>query len=345
MVPYPCDAISDDYPIFTEIAQIIKALAPLQVELHHIQGHQDTKSDKPLTIPEKINIDCNARESKMGKYHQEDIIQQNPRNPSSYPHLLIQGKVVIRHPQHTLCNASQSPAYLTYLQDKFTWPSCPSKSIQWQILQLTITRFKQSEWWTITKFIQKWPPLQDHYHVKSLSVKQLCPSCQAATETAQHFLACTHTNQQKIWKELHEALQKHAIHHNIDNSLHNLLAYGLYQGCQGTAPFSINQSTRAFPQIYHEQTQLGWKQLFYGRYSTNWSASCSSIHPNINSTHYYAKCLTHQHKPSTNGWPAATTTCATTAKQPRLGPNSVHMTFDSTWIEILGPNLAPQTKI
>jgi len=111
-------------------------------------------------------------------------------------------------------------------------------------------------------------------------------------ETAQHFLACPHTEQQKIWKELHNALQKHAIHHNINTSLHNLLAYGLYQGCQSNAPFSIDQSARSFPQIYHKQMQLGWKQLFYGRYSTQWSASCLNTHPNINSTHYYAKCLT-----------------------------------------------------
>jgi len=89
-----------------------------------------------------------------------------------------------------------------------------------------------------------------------------------------------------------QSLLEHAIHHNINNALHNLLAYGLYQGCQSTAPFFIDQSAWAFPQIYHEQAQLGWKQLFYGQYSTHWSTSCSSIHPKINSTHYYAKCLT-----------------------------------------------------
>jgi len=105
MVPYPWDAISDDYPIFTKIAQIIKALAPLQVELHHIQGHQDTKLDKPLTIPEKLNIYCDAQALTMGKYHQLETIQQNPRNTSSYSHLVIQGKVVIQHLQHTLRNA------------------------------------------------------------------------------------------------------------------------------------------------------------------------------------------------------------------------------------------------
>ncbi len=270
--------------------------------LHHVQGNQDKKTDKPLTIPEKINIDCDTQALTMGKYHQLETIQQNPRNPSSYPHFVIQGKVVIRHLQHMLRDTSQSPAYLTYLQEKFTWPSCPSTTIQWQIIQLTITQFKLSERRTITKFIHKWLPLQDCYHVKSTSVGQLCPSCQGTMETAQHFLACPHTERQKIWKELHNAIHKHAIHHNTDTSLHNLLAYGLYQGCQSTAPFAINQSARSFPQIYHEQTQLGWKQLYYGQYSTKWSASCSNTHPNINSTHYYAKCLTLTWQAVLNIW-------------------------------------------
>jgi len=72
---------------------------------HHIQGHQDTKLDKPLTIPEKLNIYCDAQALTMGKYHQLETIQQNPRNTSSYSHLVIQGKVVIQHLQHTLRNA------------------------------------------------------------------------------------------------------------------------------------------------------------------------------------------------------------------------------------------------
>ncbi len=112
----------------------------------------------------------------------------------SYPHLCVWGKVVIHHLQHTLHDASKSPAYFVYLQYKFTWPTCPSQSIQWQILQLTLTRFKQSEQCMLTTFIHKWL-VQDHYHAKSLSTDQLCLSWQGTTETVQHFLACPHIDQ------------------------------------------------------------------------------------------------------------------------------------------------------
>jgi len=63
---YPHDAISDDYPIFAKLKHTIDLLQLINVSLHHIKGHQDTKSNKPLTLPEKLNIDCDAQASKMG---------------------------------------------------------------------------------------------------------------------------------------------------------------------------------------------------------------------------------------------------------------------------------------
>jgi len=45
-------------------------------------------------------------------------------------------------------------------------------------------------------------------------------------------------------------------------------------------------------QIDQAQMQLGWHQLFYGRQVTQWHTACNTMHPTINSTHYYAKCLT-----------------------------------------------------
>jgi len=44
---YPCNAISNDYPVYAELQAIIEALHPLQLQLHHVVGYQDTKSDKP----------------------------------------------------------------------------------------------------------------------------------------------------------------------------------------------------------------------------------------------------------------------------------------------------------
>jgi len=61
---YPRDTIQDDYPIIGEIQQTIRNLEPILVTIAHVKGHQDkVKLDRPLTIQETLNIDCDKRAS------------------------------------------------------------------------------------------------------------------------------------------------------------------------------------------------------------------------------------------------------------------------------------------
>jgi len=163
--------------------------------------------------------------------------------------------------------------------------------IHWPTIQLALSRFKASEKRILTKFVHEWLPLQDRYHVKSASIGQICPSCRQTKETAQHFLACNHTDRKIIWGELHQSLEKHAIHHDISPTLHALYAYGLYIGRQSSTNITPSLDP-SHQNIKQAQIQLGWHQLFYGRQATQWHTTCNTMHPTINSTHYYAKCLT-----------------------------------------------------
>jgi len=58
---YPRDAIWDDYPIFAEVQALIQAMLPLKFLFHHVKGHQKETADCKLTLPEKLNIDCNSQ--------------------------------------------------------------------------------------------------------------------------------------------------------------------------------------------------------------------------------------------------------------------------------------------
>jgi len=107
----------------------------------------------------------------------------------------------------------------------------------------------------------------------------------------QHFLACLYLNWQKVWKELHQNIQKHSIKNYICSKLYNLIEYGLYQGHLTQPQFSptITPTTQQTNQV---QTQLGWQQMYYSRYLPWWIELCTSHHPNTNSTHYFAKIIT-----------------------------------------------------
>jgi len=323
MCPYPQDAISDDYPIYAEISQTTAGLKPIDIWLHHIKGHQDTKTDWPLTLPEKLNIECDAHASKMdpARDHHNQLI--HPITQAAYPHLKINKQIIIRCLQHTLHDASQTPDYYYYLRNKFNWTQEPDELIHWPTFQLALTRFNQMERRFLSKFIHEWLLLQDRYHMRSLSVDQICPSYQGVKETAQQFLACPNLERQQVWKDLHQSIQKNSICNNINSTLHNLFEHGLYLGHQAATAHNPTIDDAVIWQLAHAQQQTGWNHMYYGRYSPQWIELCTAFHPTVNSTHYFAKNLTLT-------WQAALATW--TIRNKHLHPTNA-MEMDQTEIQ------------
>jgi len=195
----------------------------IQAMFHHVKGHQKATADHPLTLPEKLNIDCDKWASRMSPTTMASPICVNPLLPAGYPHLCINQQCIIQHLQHTLRNAATNRSYYDYLLDKFEWTELPECIIHWPTIQLALKHFKATEHWTVSKFIHKWLPcLQDWHHVQSTSKLHLCLSCQQAPETIKHVLACPHLKLQQIWKALHELLHKHQITHSISNVFHDI---------------------------------------------------------------------------------------------------------------------------
>jgi len=133
---YPHNAIQDNYPIYAEIDQCLQQLKPLKLCFIHVLGHQDKKSNKLLTLPECLNINCNARAASLPEFENPNLLQQNPSSEASYPHLHIKGQIIICQLQATLRDAATQDTYFQYLQDKFQWMTLPMESIQWQVIQL-----------------------------------------------------------------------------------------------------------------------------------------------------------------------------------------------------------------
>jgi len=112
----------------------------------------------------------------------------------------------------------------------------------------------------IAQFILKGLPLQDWYNVCSTSTKQLCPSCKATKEIAQHFLTCPHPDQQMVQKDMHQLLLKQLVKNNISATLHDLLAFGLCTGWQEPTQIQLELNNGTH-HLYTAQLQLSWNQL------------------------------------------------------------------------------------
>jgi len=58
---YPNSAIADDNDIYMVLISTIQQCALANLQFMHIQGHQDTKANWPLTIVEQLNVDCDQQ--------------------------------------------------------------------------------------------------------------------------------------------------------------------------------------------------------------------------------------------------------------------------------------------
>ncbi len=229
---YPRNAIQDNYPIHAEIHQQIWEHPKITVSFHHVKGHQREMADQKLTLPEKLNIDCDAWAAALHPLPTNSPYCHNPLPQAGFPHLLIKDQCIVQQLQHQLCDAATQQPYFDYLTSKFQWTENAKTTVYWPAIQLALRWFKATEWCMLQKFMHEWLPLQDCYHVQSTSTNHVCPSCWQAIEMADHFLACRHPARQQIWKEMHDSLFQHQIKHDVSNIFHDILAFGLYQGWQ-----------------------------------------------------------------------------------------------------------------
>ncbi len=269
---------------------------------HHVHGHQDKQQDRPLTLPERLNIDCDTRAAKLPPPPIGLTITQHPRIPASSPHLCVNHQVVTQHLQHALHNHTTSNTYFEYLQTKFEWTATPATTIQWTIIRNALQKFSSAECRILSKFNHKWLPLQDRYHVHSSSPNNSCPSCQQEPKTPAHFLACTHHEQTHIWKELHDQLQQHQIKNNISTIFYDIMAFGLYQGRQATHNINLHHLPQDIKDLQEKQQSVGWTQIYYGRLPPTWVQALQTHHPQVNAIQYCAKCITLMWKAVLQVW-------------------------------------------
>jgi len=58
---YPNNASANDHDIYTILISTTRRCAPANLHFLHVQGHQDTKANRPLTIVEQLNVECDRK--------------------------------------------------------------------------------------------------------------------------------------------------------------------------------------------------------------------------------------------------------------------------------------------
>jgi len=284
-IPRPNDTTNDDRDLYLALNSTISACYPLALQFLHVKGHQDEKANRPLTIEEILNIECDRLAK---QYVQTSVTKStaldNPEIEEAQLHLRIAGKTICRRFIPALREAAATPAYKQYLRNKLDWSVSDAGNVNWKALKYAIQSFPPNDQRRLVLFINDKLPLRAskaHPHPGSL----LCPTCKRDNEDAWHFLECRHADRRREFTSLKQHLTQFAT----TNSLHPCLFTALWLGL-----LAIRNDT-AYPDIQDElppilqqavqaQTRLGWDQLYQGRFSQCWAQAIDQLHPNLASS-------------------------------------------------------------
>ena len=234
-----------------------------------MRGHQDDKKEwHQLTWPELLNCNCDQRASVL--LHSSPHRDRHTLNTLYFPHvdLLHNSIPITNNIPSTIRQLYGSSAMRTFLSQKFKWNSATCDLIDWLCHGRALSRLSLSQQTFIIKMIHEWLPLHQQKHRINYHHTNICPICQQHIETPQHFLTCAHPPYHSLSRQLLTAVRNHCDRWGSSPETKSILLHGL------ASLHSPNISPTHYPKIYHflikSQHKIGWNQLIYGRFATEW---------------------------------------------------------------------------
>jgi len=142
----PNDMTANDTDVYMALEATIRRCTPATLSFLHIKGHQDQKANRPLTITEQFNIDCDHRAKQYAtSSRRSSVAYGNPDILEARPHLRINGTIICRNFIPTLRQTLTAPAYYQYLRTTLQWTQHDINQVDWLILNLSLKSFSPGD--------------------------------------------------------------------------------------------------------------------------------------------------------------------------------------------------------
>lgn len=297
----PSDMIQPEADIILATQLCIKQLTHTTVSLHHVYGHQDTRSrdrselDSPATSrpdsPTEFNADLTTtpslqRHKQLSRPAQLNIIcdeianetarhvmdQSSPSNetlgmplPGSKAIVQIGTKWITSKLDHHLLRAVHSNELRRYCRVKYGWPYTTLDAIAWEVIRLARAKRSKSTMMHTSKIMHGWLPVM-HMHGHSTGVTQ-CPGCPNVDETLDHLLQCPHPLLVEARKDGIRAIFTKGKELRLPHRF--LISFIRYirLAIDGTRPRPLEQCSHA---AYKTQNRIGPLMLLRGFIAQEW---------------------------------------------------------------------------
>jgi hypothetical protein len=153
-----------------------------------------------------------------------------------------------------------------------TNPGCNKSTItniDWTLHHKALNKLPPGNQKTIRQMIHNWLPVNAHKG-SAHAISTLCPRCNIAHETQEHFFECHDTRSKASWNTTLASVSNKAHKLAIDPLLIRLITHALDKWRNHKSPDIPEFLPSTYHHLFKEQSKIGWNQITKGRLTLSW---------------------------------------------------------------------------
>ena len=264
------NCLSPDWDVLIEIQHALSQLP--NIELTYVRGHQDrNRSYHELDEMGQLNVDADAK----AREYQDAHGAARPLvllSTNAHAHILgPQGTATGHYSEYLRYQATATPLK-EYILKKYAWSEQTMDSINWEAHRKALGKlFKRRA--HFTKLVFDILPTNSQLN-KFDNGKRTCPTCTCSIEDRDHIIRCLARRRVNWHLEFMASLEDFCRTTKTDSDIQTLLRVGFEQWFSTEGTTLSLQKQQFSPQLWNiidQQNVIGWRQMFNGRFSKEWS--------------------------------------------------------------------------
>ena len=265
----PNRALSPDWDIINEIVHTLQSL-PFSPTIQHIKGHQDDHDEyDDLPILAQLNVDADRfagmYQDQHGKY-QPTV----PLMPNTGAQLHLSDATVTTKYKQAIAYADTAPALRQYIAERNHWTEATMQQIDWKAHGTALKR-QRKDACHLTKLVHDILPTNKAVSRYDPNRTENCRTCTCPVEDRDHILKCPHRSRSEWRTSFLIALRKRCDQLDTQPYIQEILLDGVEAWFSETQIDATKYPDR-FSNLIRQQNSIGWRQVFNGRFSTEWSS-------------------------------------------------------------------------
>jgi exonuclease III len=266
------DPLSADWDVMIEIQYALQQLP--RINLQYIKGHQDrTTTVTQLPLMAQLNVEADALAAAFQDSYGDDrpTVTMTPRTKV---HLHFKaGTVTSRYPE-AIRREYSGDALLQYVKTRNAWTENTMRTVNWDSHGAALSNQIKRRL-HFSKMVHDILPTTAYLN-KQDKGKRTCPCCNHPRETRDHILRCPAPPRNRWRHKFLSSLETFCQNTHTAPVLKQLLLDSVREWMY---PETDEQEYRPNPrhhppalrQLILQQTEIGWRQMFNGRFSILWS--------------------------------------------------------------------------